>query len=199
MTTPLQATRYDRLVRRVMNLVGEGAIVTGVLPDVFPIIDLENIPQELMALESWYLAFGGENFLSTGGNFPNSQVSNPAGSGNIVVVENALVTTTATTGVHWRTSTTAMPTLVAQMQFRDTRFTTQSPTQVRRENAAVPIPRVGIFTKAANDPQLIFPPGVEIILFPGNTLDIGNQVANTRLEVTYYTRERQLEQSELIE
>jgi len=69
-----------------MGLVGEGAIVTTVLPDVFPVIELENQRAELYKLGGISLAAGGENRAPGAANRATMGFTNPANSGVVATV-----------------------------------------------------------------------------------------------------------------
>ncbi len=69
-----------------MALVGEGAIVTNVLPDVFPTLELEDLPGELYKLAGWDIAVGAESLSPGAINRATIGLENPVGSGKIAVL-----------------------------------------------------------------------------------------------------------------
>lgn len=196
MTTPLQIARYDRLVRRLMNLVGEGSIVTGALPDVFPVLELENNRAELAVLSGWRLGQAGDVFTGAAGQFPALQVFNPVASGVLVVVTQALVSIATAQSVNWRMTGTARPTLVRQFTPRDSRVTGNLPSQMRRESSVVPIPLGMTASIGASDPTDILAGGQHYVLLPGNGFEVANNVAASTFRVVYSIRERAFEASE---
>ncbi len=44
----LQQNRYDQLIRRVGGIIGPGSKVVEALGELFPVIDVENVPGELL-------------------------------------------------------------------------------------------------------------------------------------------------------
>jgi len=69
-----------------MGLVGEGAIVTGVLPDVFPTLELEDVPGELYKLANWDIAVGSESLSPGAAARATIGLENPVDSGKIAVL-----------------------------------------------------------------------------------------------------------------
>lgn len=199
MTSPLQIARYDRLVRRLMNIVGEGAIVTGALPDVFPVLEVENLTSENRALAGWRLSNGGDVFTAAAGQFPLIQAMNPAGSGVICVVETVVAVVTVTTQIRWRLTTTAATNLIRQFVNRDSRFgfPGNTPIQVRNLSAVVPVPPGSVTLNLANT-QTDLLLGSEFVLFPGSGLEVGTDRAAGQMFCTFSCRERSFEPSELI-
>lgn len=198
MTTPLQITRYDRLVRRAMNLVGEGAIVTGVLPDVFPIIDLEQLPPELRAIGGWRLGFAGQSFTAAAAEFPTLIVANPTDSGILTVVTTAIVSSTVADRINWRViSTVGTGALVNQFRPRDTRSAANLTTQLRQVSGVAPVPLGSTSRLGAADPLHILN-GDSFVLFPQSQFEVGGLTAQGTILVAFAVMERQFEQSELI-
>jgi len=56
--TELQQNRYDQLLRRVGDLKGPGSKVNDVLQELFPTIDVENVPGELLFLMGTHIGLG---------------------------------------------------------------------------------------------------------------------------------------------
>ncbi len=80
-------SRYDQLVRRVGDLKGPGSKVDDVISELLPIIDVENMPAELLLLMGTRLAIG-EADLSPGGvgTFGQAMLRNPPNSGAIITI-----------------------------------------------------------------------------------------------------------------
>ena len=199
MTSPLQINRYDRLIRRLGNIVGEGAIVTGVLPDVFPTIDVEDLQTDGWGVAGWRIAFGGAAVAGAAGEKPHIQILNPTGSGVITVVEQVMWST-ATTGVlSYNIHDTVLTTLQVGQRWRDRRFPTlnRPVTQVRSQSI-VGAPIVSAFTLniAANDPQIWAPPKGFMVLAPGTGFAMNHGTDATILRAQFYWRERAIEPAE---
>lgn len=82
--TELQQNRYDQLLRRVGDLKGPGSKVNDALTELFPMIDVENVPAELLALSGARLC-AGNMFIDAGGPtfFSIALLRNNAGTGVI--------------------------------------------------------------------------------------------------------------------
>ena len=85
--TQLQQNRYDQLLRRVADLKGPGSKVNDVLTELFPMIDVENPPAELLVLMGSRIAIGSINQPAPGALlFEQHMLSNPVGSGAIITL-----------------------------------------------------------------------------------------------------------------
>jgi len=202
--TPLQITRYDRLVRRLMNLVGEGAIVTGVLEDVFPIFDVENLQPDGFRWAGWDLAVGADTITSVGvGDTSRTFLDNPPGSGVVGILTKLYVFSTDSPS-NYRGSLVPLAAARAatgEAGFRDTRApTTGLPvlTLFSEENA---VATPGLETMRFNIGGGENLPGINVddgiaVLGPGTSLLLRqlNDVAN--MQTTWFWRERRLEPAE---
>ena len=83
----LNQNRYDQLLRRVGDLKGPGSKVNDALTELFPMIDVENVPAELLVLSGTRLAMG-TIFLGAGGAgfFSKAMLRNPGQSGALIRV-----------------------------------------------------------------------------------------------------------------
>lgn len=200
MTTELQQNRYDQLLRRVGGLIGPGSKVSEVISELFPMIDVENLPAELYVLEGTALAFRGTNIVAGAGLVNASQLSNPAGSGKLITVTSI----TISLNLQGRVNISLLPGLLANSngngEFRDRRIQAGGPgaaignTRIETGlvvNAGVPIQIQTETAFTLDDPNGI------AVLAPGDRLTIGTVDVARRLIVSYFWRERVAEQSEL--
>ncbi len=165
MTTPLQITRYDRLVRRAMGLVGEGAIVTGVLPDVFPVMELENERIELLALAQWTVGLEMVDFTSGVGLRSRAQCFNPATSQKLVVVEQITFSTAVASEIRWGMATAAIATFQDFFTARDSRLGDLT-AEMRLEDGGAAAPAEGQIFLPIGGIFTLSPPGGVAVLFP---------------------------------
>jgi len=198
-TTDLQQFRYDNIVRRVGGIIGPGSKVKEAIPELFPMIDLERIPAELLWLAGWRMAWGGINAVGAAGEQPSTQLLNPAGSGKMITVTDFNVSSNASAVVNWTTTNVVFPTTVSPELFRDT----------RRGASAKPIGQIRTFsnpgfTVASNITRIIASvpfhfrdDNAVAVLFPGTALEIGSQTAAGTLTVNFVWRERDFIQSEV--
>jgi len=197
--SPIQITRYDRLIRRATGVVGEGAIVTNVLPDVFPTVDLENTTIELKTLSGWLPGQMATSQAGVAAMINRSQVFNPAGSGKLVVVEDAFLATVAGGLVNFGLSITALTALTSNFWSRDTRSptTTRLVAQARTQTGGSPPVASGrIVVEAGTSYHLTSRSGLAV-LAPGTGFEFADSILNNTVRVSYLIRERVAEQSEL--
>jgi len=196
----LQQSRYDKLIRRVANIVGTGAIVTETLQEVFPVFDLENVPPELLVLGGWRIAHRGTD-IDPGANLTASQLFNPANSGQVIVLTSVTIGINVPSRVGWILSSTAIASSNGFGQFRDARA--GDPTSdaavgnTRIETPLTIIPQAAV-RLLADDPHTLQDPNGVCVLMPGEGFSVGTQSNSVRLTVNYWWRERVLEPAEFI-
>ena len=199
MTSPLQINRYDRLIRRLGNVVGEGAIVTGVLPDVFPTIDVEDLQTDGWGVAGWRPAMGGGLLTAAAGQRPHVQIHNPAGSGVMTVVEGVFISTNANSRIDFNIHDAVLTTLQVSGRWRDRRFPTLNfPVTQVRSQSIVGSPIVSVMSQfvVANQSVQWLPPKGVIVLIAGTGLAFSNVNAATQLSVNFFWRERAIEPAE---
>jgi len=89
--TELQQNRYDQLLRRVGDLKGAGSKVNDVLQELFPTIDVENVPGELLFLMGTRIGWAGTSKAATAGKKAGIQLFNPLGTGMLITVSSVLI------------------------------------------------------------------------------------------------------------
>jgi len=195
----LQQARYDQLVRRVGALYGGGSKVTEVLPELFPVLDLENLPMELRLLAGWRSAMIAVQRLAGVGDVVSANLFNPVGSGIIAVVERVFWRLNATDDVNITIVQSQLSGGFTKGLFRDSRLggdrlstlgaTTQ--TGVATTGILTLVSPADVLHRLEDDRGLF-------TLSPGNGLQIGYKVVtNKLLVVNFMWRERTAEQSEL--
>ena len=195
----LQQARYDQLVRRVGSLYGGGSKVVEVLPELFPILDLENLPLELRILAGWRSAMIAVSRTAGVGETVAANLFNPVGSGIIAVVERVLWRTNASDVIEFDIVQSQLTGGFTKGLFRDSRLggdrlstlggTTESPASTDGI--------LRLFTTDATLTRLEDDRGL-FALSPGNGLQLGYAAAtNSLLTVNFFWRERTAEQSEL--
>lgn len=199
MTSDLQQTRYDKLVRRVGGIIGPGSKVAEALPELFPMIDVENLPPELFLLSGTRMGFGGGNIGAVVGESPRAQLFNPAGSNILVTVDGFILSAGSAGILRWGTRTATIEVAVDTQLLRDTReiLPLQPAAVVRHGTDAAAANATGQTADAANTPFKLFPPHGVVVLAPGVGLEVGTDQQNTRLIYTFYWTEREALESEL--
>lgn len=199
MTQELQQNRYDQLLRRVGGMTGPGAKVAEVIPEVFPVIDLENLPAELYLLSGTRLAFGGVQQIGLAGESARIQLFNPADSGQIVTLTTANLNLSITGGIRFVVTPNVEPTNDLGIRFRDTRLgvLTRPTAEVRSSSNAAVLAGTGEFRIQANVPLYLTDPNGIVVLAPGTGITFNTVVVATTFTGTFFWRERVAEQSEL--
>ena len=200
MTTELQQNRYDQLIRRVGGLIGPGSKVSEVISELFPMIDVENVPGELLALMGTRLCFGGTDVAASAGNISRGQLFNAAGSGVIATITRVDFSTNTASTFHFGINETELVTDPNDAQFRDTRFDLSSRPVGRiqnQNNNATLAPINGRIRAAANTNITLQDPNGIAVLLPGDGWNVSPNVVNAPLFFNIFWRERAAEQSEL--
>jgi len=197
-TDTIQQNRWDQLLRRVGGIIGPGSKVGSVVTDLFPMLDVERVPGELLALGGTRICFGGTSQAAFAGLTDQAQLFNPADSGTIITVTRLDITTSNTQKIAMGI-VSAVLTPVANEQFRDSRLF-----------GPLPVGAFSIATAAAGDPinqwasqvlangtQAIEPKNGIAVLTPGFGLQVTTITQQTTLNIGWWWRERPAEQSEL--
>jgi len=197
--TEIQQNRYDQLVRRVGGLIGPGSKVSEVISELFPMIDVENLPGELYVLAGTRLGFGSAVQISPVAEFPRVQLFNPVGSGTIVTVTTIWVSATAAGQVRLVSTINPESTDVLAI-VRDTRLGVLQATtaEVRAASEAASLAANGAeFRTGGTLLNTLTDPNGIIVLAPGTGLTVTLINDNETLTVSFFWRERVAEASEL--
>jgi len=200
--TEIQQNRYDQLVRRVANIVAPGSMVNDTLNELFPTLDVENLPPELYILSGTSLAFGGGSVGPTAAQGSKMQLFNPVGSGQIITVTRALVShATGLSTVRWGVTGVALASGFATQIFQDTRKGIGADGipvgGIFAQTSVALAPATGSVTFPADTPFYLENPDGLAVLAPGTGLDIGLGTVNIAITVTFWWRERAAEPAEL--
>jgi len=198
--TEIQQHRYDALVRRVGDLKGAGAKVSEILTELFPTIDVENVPGELLRLMSTFMGHGGGTITAAVAENATAQLFNPAGSGKLVTLTGVHFATDADGGVRWGVSNQVRGTAISTQIFRDTRdLAPHLPIAVVRQESAVALASGTNQTRTLTDDDLFLTDANGVaVLAPGTGFEIGTARTNTTINYSFYWRERLAEPSELL-
>lgn len=195
----INQNRYDQIIRRVMDLQGPGSKVNDVLTELFPMVDVENVPGELLLLGGTAISHGGGTIVSIVTNAPTAQLFNPADSAALVTLTGVRVAFTATSTVRWGTSTAVRGAAIATEVFRDTRRVPPSRpiADVRQEQVVALAAGTNQTRLLANTPLHLEDPNGVAVLAPGSGFEIGSGTGVNTIFYSFYWRERTAEQSEL--
>jgi len=197
--TEIQQGRYDALLRRVGDLKGPGSKVNDVLEELFPMFDVENLPEELYVLARIDLCMGGATLAGVASQSGRGQIFNPVGSGKIMTVTQAGFSAVATATVRWGRRDTPLTTHFQTQIFRDTRHRAGNlPTGQVRGQTSVALANANGQTKTiANTDFALKDPNGLAVLTEGTGFEIGTDAGFQAVFFYFYWRERVAEPSEL--
>jgi len=200
LTNAIQQNRYDQLLRRVGGIIGPGSKVAEVLSELFPMIDVENVPSELLILAGTRTATGGVGIGAEAAKAPKAQLFNPANSGHIVTITRVMFSVDATVIHRWGNSTAV---------FSGSPTATSEYTDSRNDPDSQPVAEIRFLSEATlanganrqkilSNTSLILENENDIaILSPGNGWEIGTTDLSVTARIAIYWRERVAEASEL--
>ncbi len=199
MTSELQQNRYDQLIRRVGGIIGPGSKVAEALSELFPTIDVERVPGELLLLGGTQLGHGGSIVTGAVATAPRIQLFNPIDSSKIITCTSIVVVTGSTEVVRSTVNQTALPSGIGVELVRDGRvpIPTRPIGQIRTQLTGVLADATVQWTQAADVPFYLTDPNGLSILPPGSGYGFGLGAVNTVLQVSFWWRERVAEQAEL--
>lgn len=199
MSQELQQTRYDQIMRRVGGLIGPGSKVSEVLGELFPVVDVERIPGELLRLGGTFLGFGGASVTGAAGQSGRLQLFNPVGSGKIITVSHVDLGTQVTDVIRFGVTTTALTTGVGTEVHRDLRsLPPLRPTgQIRTLSSVALAPATGQVRLLSNTSYRLSDDNSLAVLLPGSGFEVGNTAVAITVTAVFFWRERVLEASEI--
>lgn len=199
MTTEIQQGRYDALLRRVGDMKGPGSKVAESIAELFPTLDVENVPIELLLLMGTRVGFGGGALTGAAGEAPKGSIFNPAGSETIVTVTSLVIGGSNDMVIRMGINAVAHATILSTQLFRDTRI--RSPNlpvaQMRSESAAALANATTQTRILAGTTLHLFDPNGLAVLDPGIGFEIGSNVNTSSINWGFWWRERTAEASEL--
>lgn len=200
MTYEVQQTRWDRLIRRVSGSIGPGSRVSETISELFPVIDVERVPGELLILAGTNLAHAGSQVTAAAAEIPNVILFNPPGSNNLITVTQVAVRAGTNDIVRFAVSSGVSGARTNTERFRDARLI--SPT-------GLPVGQISTFSNPsqiaeqvslsvlANDSKLVSDQNGLAVLSPDTKFVVATTSVQTTMTVTFWWRERPAEVSEL--
>jgi len=196
----INQNRWDQLVRRVAGLIGPGSKVNNTIGDLFPMLDVENLPGELYLLAGTRLGTGGANQIANAGEVPRIQLFNPVDSGIIATLTSVVLSSTGTQTVRYTHTATAESTNSNNQRVRDTRLgvATETTCEVRGDSNVAALAATGEFRILLNQPFTLNDPDGLIVLAPGTGITFALLGLASTLTCNFWWRERVAESSELL-
>ena len=199
MTYEVQQTRWDRIIRRVSGSIGPGSRVSETISELFPMIDVERVPGELLLLGGTRLVWGGANVNGVATVSTKIQVFNPVDSGNIITVTRA--DARIETAGQFRMVIEPLPRLTnaGTATFRDSRLGVGGNPigQLRTQNDVSIISSVNLWFLETDVTFSFHDENGIAVLGPGTGLTMGPSTQDINLTGTFWWRERPAEESEL--
>lgn len=195
--TELQQNRYDQLLRRVGDLKGQGSKVNDVLQELFPTIDVENVPGELLFLMGTRIGWAATAKTPTVGKRAGIQLFNPAGSGQLITISSLLLSTGSSNVVTWGLVIVALATNTGIPRLRDGRVGVgpSGVSQLRTSPDAVQPVSGQVFLNSVS-PLHLFDKNSVCVLAPGTGLSVVGSI-DQNFNAAFNYRERVAEPSEL--
>lgn len=194
----IQTGTFDNLIRRLYSIKGGGSELSETLGDVFPILDLENLPSELLVLRGWVLGMGRIINISAVAATNVHQLFNPPGSGKLVVVTSLRVGTSVASTVNYGPAFTALTDTSVAGTKRDTRARSLKPTtSLLQEEDSAPVSAFGSVLFPANSVFDLTDRNEVAVLVPGTAFRISEVGTNQTMRTSWMWRERTAEPSEL--
>ena len=195
--TELQQNRYDQLLRRVGDLKGAGSKVNDVLQELFPTLDVENVPGELLFLAGTKIGLCATSKAPTAGKKAAIQLFNPAASGQLITVSTMYISGSGNQFISWALSSTALATNTNIPRLRDSRSGTNQTGVVQLRTSPDAVSLSGGIIQLLGTTTLQITDGNSIcVLAPGTGFSIVGDTDDT-LSVSFFYRERIAEPSEL--
>lgn len=197
MTYEVQQTRWDRIIRRSSGSIGPGSRVSETISELFPVVDVERVPGELLVLGGTRLVWQSTERPAAAGVFSASQLQNPLDSGAIITVSRIDIITDSASVVSMEITETFIGTPVPGL-FRDGRLgiTRESTGKVASVDSVTTggglrVHLLGTDLTTFEDANAV------VTLGPGQALQVGTGTFNVRLTVNYWWREREALPAEL--
>jgi len=173
--------------------------VTETLSELFPVIETENLPAELLFLGGWLTGMGTAIQTETVGQTSRVQVFNPAGSGKIAVLTDVhiLSVEAAAIRIDWQVNSTPFPAIFTGT-VRDAHAGVPQGTALATGTLATGnTVAAGTFTIADSTTFHFHVDNGIAVLAPGSGVEFGTNLDNRELHATFFWRERVALPSEL--
>jgi len=199
MTFEVQQTRWDRIVRRVSGSIGPGSRVGETLPELFPVLDVERVPGELLVLGGTGVANGGGTLQASAAERVTAQLFNPLDSNVLITLTKVYAAFVIGGSLRWGTSIVDRGGAISTQVFRDTRrILPATPVGVIGQTSAVAGATGTNQCRVLPDvPFLLEDENGIAVLAPGGGFDIGTNTIIDTIFYSFYWRERPAEESEL--
>lgn len=200
MTYEVQQTRWDRLIRRVSGSIGPGSRVSETISELFPVIDVERVPGELLLLSGTALCHGSGAVTGAVGEIPNLILFNPPDSEHLITITQIAVEADVAGRIRCSLSLSTSGAALDTQRFREGRLvtaTTRPVGQVRSLSNPSQIEQQVNFDILANVSTFFSDENGLAILSPDTKYSVATVTIASTIRVTFWWRERPAQVSEL--
>lgn len=190
--------RYDRMLRRTTAQVGPGSKVSNALEDLFPTLEVESAPMELLRAGGWTFGTGSVARTAAAGQTNNLALFNPADSGHLIVLTKFIFYANPSADMVMGpifTSLTGSSLTGAQRDTRDGEIKGTVGRIQHQDNAAASL--FGLFRAVSNVNFILEDPNGIAVLAPGSGWQLHNPVVAATMRASFFWRERVAEPEEL--
>jgi len=190
--------RYDRLLRRTAAQVGPGSKVSNALEDLFPVIEVEDAPMELLRASGWIFGMGQIQRTAAAATENAQQLFNPPGSGRLMVLTSLQMMCTVLTTLTYGPTFVALADASVAGAERDTRAGRIEATvglMQREDDGTASL--FGVSRKLANTPFEMSDQNGIAVLAPGSGFVVHAATAALTVFTSWQWRERVAEPEEL--
>ena len=194
----VQTGQFDNLIRRLYSIKGGGSELSETLGDLFPTLDLENLPIELLLLRGWHTFARHATQIAVAAQATALQLLQPDGRTSIVVVDKIVINSELGGDISIGTNLGLFPVTISTRR-TDTRnpVLDMSNAQIGGTNNAGFGATGGLLNLAAGvDREFEVPHGLAV-LGPGGAFSVVSSTVDSDLSVSFFGRERDAEPSEL--
>jgi len=173
-------------------------MVNDQLNELFPTIDVERVPIELLSLMGTIVAAGGSVLSASAGNINKHQLFNPVDSGVMLVVTTMIVSAGVSGNAELQISTAPLTNDAGNVIRRDTRFGVAALVVGQNrfvQSAAGLAPHV-VFRLIIDTPFTFGDQNGLFVLFPGTGVTFASTSSNVSTSCQFFWRERVFEPAE---
>jgi len=179
-------------MRRIGGLLGPGSKVTESLSELFPVVETENLPAELLFLGGWVIGMNTAIQAATVGQTSRLQVFNPAGSGKIGVITDVYLSSSDGVGqvIDFQVNSTPFAAIFTGTS-RDSHVTVPFGTALATGVLATGnTPSAGVLIVPALTTFHHHSENGVCVLLPGSGIEYGTRADNQQFQGTFFWRER---------
>ena len=194
----LQTARLDNFIRRWGSIKGGGSVLSETLGDVFPVLDLENLPAELRLMAGISMVAGSGSATGGVGDLAGLQLINPVGTGVILVLTKFHVRNSTAQAVSCGLTDTLFTATInnRNLDSREEQNFNGAARIGGSTNAAAQLGDFLVETRANIDRDVDVPQGIAVIT-PGHAFQLTASATNEVMRATFWSYLRLAEASEL--